>query len=98
MHLPVFARQEINRAIHVEYVHPASGVHATVPAPDVGIASVLLLRSHSRCRKQHGENRQPRPFHSSSLRVEESPLLITMRPLNVVAVTLALPSPSVNSM
>ena len=54
----VRARRELYGAIQVEDVHPTPGIDSTVPAPYIGVAPVLLLRTDGGRSEQQGENRQ----------------------------------------
>src|SRR5438105_15319017 len=52
----VVALQKIDRAVDVEDVHPTSCIDAPIPAPDVGIAAVLLLRADDRPHEYEGDS------------------------------------------
>ena len=39
----VIAGEKIDRAVDVEHIHPTSRLDASIPAPYVGVAAVLLL-------------------------------------------------------
>src|SRR2546423_104850 len=66
MDLVVTARQEIDRAVDVEYVHPAAGIHATIPTPHVRIAAVLLLRAKDWRSYHEGDEPKSRSIHHLS--------------------------------